>query len=46
MLGLQLPINTTIDAHRLSGECPAGVKVEDGGRAPETKDRPAPASEN
>ena len=35
MLGLQIPINTSIDAHRLSGECPAGAKIEDGGRAPE-----------
>ena len=35
LLGLQIPINTSIDAHRLSGECPAGVKVEDGGKAQE-----------
>lgn len=32
--GLHIPINTSIDAHRLSAECPAGVKVEDGGSAP------------
>ena len=29
--GLSIPVNTSIDAHRLSGECPAGMKVEDGG---------------
>jgi hypothetical protein len=43
LLGLQIPINTSIDAHRLSGECPAGVKIEDGGRPPEAKEQP-PAS--
>jgi hypothetical protein len=41
--GLNIPVNTSIDAHRLSAECPAGVKVEDGGRQPEPKDE-APAS--
>lgn len=35
--GLQIPVNTSIDAHRLSAECPAGAKVEDGGRPPEAK---------
>jgi len=35
LLGLQIPVNTSIDAHRLSGECPAGAKIEDGGKAPE-----------
>lgn len=35
MLGsLRIPISTSIDAHRLSAECPAGVKVENGGSAP------------
>jgi len=29
MLGLKIPVDTAIDAHRLSGECPAGAKVED-----------------
>ena len=29
--GLKIPISTSIEAHRLSGECPAGMKVEDGG---------------
>jgi hypothetical protein len=29
--GLGIPIETSIDAHRLSAECPAGMKVEDGG---------------
>lgn len=33
--GLQIPVNTSIDAHRLSADCPAGVKVEDGGRRPD-----------
>jgi hypothetical protein len=40
MLGLQLPINTSIDAHRLSGECPAGAKIEDGGS--KASDQPPP----
>jgi len=37
--GLAIPINTSIQAHRISGECPAGMKVEDGGdgRGPERK---------
>ena len=35
--GLQIPVNTSIDAHRLSADCPAGAKVEDGGRRPEAK---------
>jgi hypothetical protein len=26
--GLGIPIEASIDAHRLSGECPAGMKVE------------------
>lgn len=38
--GLQIPVATSIDAHRLSAECPAGAKVEDGGHAPEAKDEP------
>ena len=29
--GLGIPIETSIDAHRLSADCPAGMKVEDGG---------------
>ena len=47
LAGLQIPVNTSIDAHRLSAECPAGVKVEDGGRFPEPKGGPkddAPAA--
>ncbi len=32
--GLKIPISTSIEAHRLSGECPAGMKVEDGGAKP------------
>jgi hypothetical protein len=40
LAGLNIPVNTSIDAHRLSAECPAGVKVEDGGRAPEPKGEP------
>jgi hypothetical protein len=35
LLGLRIPIDTSIDAHRLSAECPAGAKIEDGGRRPE-----------
>jgi hypothetical protein len=35
--GLQIPVNTSIDAHRLSAACPAGVKVENGGNPPEPK---------
>ena len=31
LAGLNIPVTTSIDAHRLSAECPAGVKVEDGG---------------
>jgi ATP-binding cassette subfamily B protein len=42
LAGLQIPINTSVDAHRISGECPVGVKVEDGGsKPPEAKDAPA-----
>jgi hypothetical protein len=37
LAGLNIPVNTSIDAHRLSAECPAGVKVEDGGKPPEAK---------
>jgi hypothetical protein len=29
--GLKIPVSTSIDAHRLGAECPAGLKVEDGG---------------
>jgi hypothetical protein len=43
VIGLQIPVDTSIDAHRLSGECPAGVKIEDGGRKPEARDEPAPS---
>jgi Protein of unknown function (DUF3617) len=32
MLGLKLPIDTSIDAHRISADCPAGAKIEDGGK--------------
>jgi hypothetical protein len=32
--GLSIPVNTSIEAHRLSGDCPAGMKVEDGGSPP------------
>jgi hypothetical protein len=42
LAGLNIPINTSIDAHRLSAECPAGVKVEDGGKSPEAKGEPQP----
>ena len=42
--GLNIPVNTSIDAHRLSAECPAGAKIEDGGRTPDAKDaEPAPS---
>jgi hypothetical protein len=42
--GLQIPVNTSIDAHRLSAECPAGAKVEDGGKGPAGTDEvPAPS---
>jgi hypothetical protein len=39
--GLGIPIETSIDAHRLSAECPAGMKVEDGGdgRGPQKRKR-------
>lgn len=37
--GLSIPVNTSIEAHRLSGECPAGMKVEDGGNPPKRDDR-------
>lgn len=29
--GLKIPVSTSIDAHRLAGQCPVGMKVEDGG---------------
>ena len=32
LIGLQIPVDTSIDAHRISGECPAGAKIEDGGQ--------------
>ena len=42
--GINIPVNTSIDAHRLSAECPAGAKIEDGGRTPDAKDaEPAPS---
>ena len=42
--GLNIPVNTSIDAHRLSAECPAGAKIEDGGRTPEPRDsEPTPS---
>jgi hypothetical protein len=41
LAGLQIPIDTSIDAHRISEECPAGVKVEDGGHK---DDQPKPDS--
>ena len=49
LAGLNIPVNTSIDAHRLSAECPAGVKIEDGGKPPEAKGEdpaaaPAPAT--
>jgi len=28
--GLAIPVSTSIEAHRLSAECPAGIKVEGG----------------
>jgi hypothetical protein len=37
LLGLKIPVDTSIDAHRISAECPAGAKIEDGGRPPEPK---------
>ena len=40
--GLNIPVSTSIDAHRLSADCPAGVKVEDGGRRPETSGEAPP----
>jgi hypothetical protein len=43
--GLNIPVTTSIDAHRLSADCPAGVKIEDGGRPPEAKaDEASPAA--
>lgn len=39
LIGLQIPVDTSIDAHRLSGQCPAGVKIEDGGHK---DDQPKP----
>jgi hypothetical protein len=46
LAGLNIPVNTSIDAHRLSADCPAGVKVEDGGRPREVKgDDPAKGAE-
>jgi hypothetical protein len=29
LAGLKIPVDTSIDAHRLSADCPAGAKVED-----------------
>jgi hypothetical protein len=50
LAGLNIPVNTSIDAHRLSAECPAGAKIEDGGRPPEPlaerkDDAPPPSSD-
>jgi hypothetical protein len=39
--GLQIPITASIEAHRLSGECPIGAKVE-GGPKVEGGDRKEP----
>lgn len=43
--GLNIPVNTSIDAHRLSAECPAGAKIEDGGRAPVPREDAPPPSD-
>jgi hypothetical protein len=40
LLGLRIPVDTSIDAHRLSADCPVGAKIEDGGRTPEPKGAP------
>jgi hypothetical protein len=45
LAGLNIPVNTSIDAHRLSAECPAGVKIEDGGRPPEARGGERPQDE-
>jgi hypothetical protein len=39
--GLSIPVSTSIEAHRLSGECPAGMKVEDGGSPPKRSEERA-----
>jgi hypothetical protein len=43
LAGLTIPVNASIDAHRLSAQCPAGVKVEDGGRTPDSRVEEPPA---
>jgi len=45
LAGLNIPVNTSIDAHRISAECPAGVKIEDGGRTSDAKDAEPPPSD-
>lgn len=42
MLGLKIPVDTSIDAHRLSGQCPPGAKIEDGGKAAADAPPPGP----
>jgi hypothetical protein len=42
LLGLKIPVDTAIDAHRISADCPAGVKVEDGGSSPAPKGEAPP----
>ena len=43
--GINIPVNTSIDAHRLSAECPAGAKIEDGGRTSDARDSGATPSD-
>jgi hypothetical protein len=38
---LKIPVDTSIDAHRLSAECPAGAKVEDAPPREDTAEAPA-----
>ena len=40
--GLAIPVQSSIEGHRLSGECPAGMKVE--GEDAKTPDTPADAA--
>jgi len=46
LAGLNIPVDTSIDAHRLSADCPAGVKVEDVPRPKDEAAAPADAPQS
>jgi hypothetical protein len=39
-LNIPIPVDTSVDARRLSATCPAGAKIEDGNHPPKAKAKP------